>query len=156
MRYFCARNIFLSTKVLMKNPFRLANSTWQFIAGVGQPLDVDQDSPELELQALEDRVLYDASPLGAVIADVNESIEAMENIDDQIEHLNSLDSFSEATPVMPEENDELLIGESEPVFEQARQLIVIDERVDDVDAFIQDVLCNGQAGIEFDIIRLNP
>ena len=156
MRYFCARNIFLSTKVLMKNPFRLANSTWQFIAGVGQPLDVDQDSPELELQALEDRVLYDASPLGAVIADVNESIEAMENIDDQIEHLNSLDSFSEATPVMPEENDELLIGESEPVFEQARQLIVIDERVDDVDAFIQDVLNNGQAGIEFDIIRLNP
>jgi len=43
-----------------------------------------------------------------------------------------------------------------PFFETARQLIVIDERVDDVDAFIQDVLNNGQAGVEFDIIRLDP
>ena len=135
----------------------LANSTWQYIASIGQPLSAEPTKSELELQTLEDRVLYDASPLGAVVADINESIETLEEIDDQIEQLDSLDSFSEATPVMPKENDSLLIGEeAEPQYDQSRQLIVIDERVDDVEAFINDVFNNGQAGVDFDIVRLDP
>jgi len=74
----------------------------------------------------------------------------------QIEDLNSLMTFEDVTPVMPDEGtDELLLGEEPPIFEQARQLIVIDERVDDVDALINDVLSNGQVGVQFDIIRLD-
>ena len=90
------------------------------------------------------------------MADVNESIETLEDIDNQIDDLNSLMTFEDITPVMPDESeDQLLIGEEPPSFEQARQLIVIDERVDDVEALINDVLSNGQTGIEFDIIRLD-
>ena len=60
----------------MKSPLELVQSTWQVIVGIGQPI-VSEDSTqsELDLQTLEDRVLYDASPLGVVMADVNESIE---------------------------------------------------------------------------------
>ena len=145
----------------MKNPIDLVQSVWQVIASAGLPpesIDTTQGKNEqLELQTLEERVLYDASPLGAAVADINESIETLEDIDGQIEQLNLMTGFEDVTPVMPDEGeDHLLIGEETPVFEQARQLIVIDERVDDVEAFIQDVLNNGQAGIEFDIIRLNP
>ena len=144
----------------MKNPLDLVQSTWQVIASVGQPTPPtdpakDPNQP-VDLQTLEERVLYDASPLGAVVADINESIETLEDIDNQIDQLNTMEAFEEATPVMPDEGEaELLLGEEAPVFETARQLIVIDERVDDVEALIQDVLSNGQEGIHYDIIRLD-
>ena len=142
----------------MKSPLELVQSTWQVIVGIGQPI-VSEDSTqsELDLQTLEDRVLYDASPLGVVMADVNESIETLEDINDQINDLNMLADFDSATPEIPtNEEEQYVIGSEAPVFDQARQLIVIDERVDDVQAFINDVLNNGEAGVEIDIVRLDP
>ena len=66
----------------MKNPFDLVRSTWQVIASVGMSPDSDLDSDQpADLQTLEDRVLYNASPLGAVVADISESIESLEDID---------------------------------------------------------------------------
>ena len=61
----------------MKNPLDLVQSTWQVIAGVGQPNPQNESAKDLndqplDLQTLEERVLYDASPLGAVVADINE------------------------------------------------------------------------------------
>ena len=111
----------------MKNPFDLVRSTWQVIASVGMsPYSaLDSDQPA-DLQTLEDRVLYNASPLGAVVADISESIESLEDIDNQIEQLNSM-TFEDVTPVMPDEGeDHLLIGEEAPFSETAQQLIVID------------------------------
>ena len=115
----------------MKNPFDLVRSTWQVIASVGMMrADSAQDSDQqADLQTLEDRVLYNASPLGAVVADIGESIESLEDIDNQIEQLNSM-TFEDVTPVMPDESeDHLLIGEEAPFSETAQQLIVIDEPV---------------------------
>jgi len=47
-----------------------------------------------------------------------------------------------------------VIAELEPVFEQSRQLIVIDARVDDSEALLQDVINNSQSGTDFDVIEL--
>ena len=141
----------------MKNPFDLVRSTWQVIASVGMsPYSaLDSDQPA-DLQTLEDRVLYNASPLGAVVADISESIESLEDIDNQIEQLNSM-TFEDVTPVMPDESeDHLLIGEEAPFSETAQQLIVIDEPVA---AFTQTLVSTPTPTISvttlFDVVDAN-
>ena len=47
------------------------------------------------------------------------------------------------------------IAELTPDFEQPRQLIVIDERVDDSEALLQDVYDNAQSSTDFDVLRLD-
>ena len=47
-----------------------------------------------------------------------------------------------------------VIAELQPDFEQSRQLIIIDSRVDDSDALLQDVIDNGQPDTEYEIILL--
>jgi len=47
-----------------------------------------------------------------------------------------------------------VIIEVEPAVEQARQLIIIDARVDDSEALLQDVINNANSGTDFETIRL--
>ena len=53
-----------------------------------------------------------------------------------------------------EEQASDVIAELAPDFQQSRQLIVIDSRVDDSDALLQDVIDNGQPDTEYEIILL--
>ena len=53
-----------------------------------------------------------------------------------------------------EEQASEVIADLRTDLEQSRQLIVIDERVDDHEVLLQDVIDNGQSGTDFEIIRL--
>ena len=54
-----------------------------------------------------------------------------------------------------EEHASDVIAELAPDFEQSRQLIIIDARVDDSETLLQDVISNGQSDTDFQIIRLD-
>ena len=75
----------------MKSPFQLLKYTWQIFAGASQQERSDE-SPPVSLQTLEDRVMYDASPLAAYAADVSESLDTLNDVDDARNELAMLDA----------------------------------------------------------------
>ncbi len=139
----------------MKNPLKFVQHSWQSIAhGARATLPLQTDVPSVQLQTLEDRILYDASPLTAIAVDLDSSLETLEDIDQQIDQLATTSSESNHVPPA-EENNSFIFGDSDAVFNQARQLIVIDERVDDLDSLIEDVYATAGAEANFDIVRLD-
>ena len=141
----------------MKNPLELFFETWHVIASVGQSDDsIKIVGPKVSLQTLEDRVLYDASPLAAFAAEVNDQIntESMEGADLELVENDDFEALEVPVATEFDEND-LVLGavEGDIKFQSARQLVVIDERVEGIEELINDVL-DGQSGIDFEIIRL--
>jgi len=53
-----------------------------------------------------------------------------------------------------EEQASDVLAEIAPDYKQSRQLIIIDARVDDGEALLEDVINNGQSGTDFEIIQL--
>ncbi len=143
----------------MKTPIQLIENAWRtFVSARRHPSSVVP--PPVCLQALEDRILYDASPLAVVVADVNEPIEPNGDLDyliDAITETADYDSPYETSPLLDQlPFDDYLLGQpnDDLAFEEARQLIVIDERIDGIQQLVDDVLANGATGIGFDVVRL--
>ena len=136
----------------MSNPIKFVLRTWQVVAKACSPLR-DESAPALSLTALEDRILYDASPLAGLVTDVDKSINAIEDIDGLIHdffvddasgHDVSFDAHLSADDMSDQQS-----------FEPARELLVIDESVDDIEALFSDILLNSHSQTTFDIVRIN-
>ena len=141
----------------MKNPLEIFFETWHVIASVGQSDDsIKVVGPKVSLQTLEDRVLYDASPMAAFASDLTDQINTESVEEANLEFVENENFETLEVPVATEfdEND-LVLGsvEGDIKFQSARQLIVIDERVEGIEELINDVL-EGQSGIDFEIVRL--
>ena len=136
----------------MSNPLKFFQRTWQVVAEACSPLR-EEPAPTVSLTALEDRVLYDASPLAGLVTDVDKSIDTLEDIDGHINDFFLEESAgAEVSFESPLSSDEIL---AQPLFEPARQLFVIDDRVDDIEALFADILENSHARSTFDIVRIN-
>ena len=136
----------------MSNPLKFFQRTWQVVATACSPLR-EEPAPTVSLTALEDRVLYDASPLAGLVIDVDQSIDTLEDIDG---HINDL-FLEESTGTEVSFGLHLSADDmsDQQLLEPARQLLVIDERVDDIDDLFKDILENSHARSTFDIVRIN-
>ena len=144
----CCAPIHFPTKIFvsedMKNPLELFFETWHVIASVGQSDDsIKIVGPKVSLQTLEDRVLYDASPLAAFAAEVNDQIntESMEGADLELVENDDFEALEVPVATEFDEND-LVLGavEGDIKFQSARQLVVIDERVEGIEELINCLL----------------
>lgn len=141
----------------MNAPLNFLSSKWQIFVGPNGPNSANQAIP-LNILCLEDRILYDASPMGMVAVEFEDAMaqpEDMNAID--LEEDNS--EFSNAETIIFEhaaskelELDDASFSNSD---RNARQLVVIDERIDDIETLIDDVIENGELGIGFDVVRLD-
>jgi predicted outer membrane repeat protein len=128
------------------------SSTWQTIAGLISAYD--SGVPELELQALEARILYDASPL---IAMVGEAIEDCPDLEVDADNLFLQSDFtsddnrddSEAYPVI---DSTAFVDRPDRIATVSRQLVVIDERVDGFEALVQDITANVGGETAYDVL----
>ena len=132
---------------------------WKTITGASTEAKCVTARPDL--QSLEERVLYDASPLGAIAAE-----NLVESVELQLDELCEL-CFDEASAVelfeMPAEHseyliddiaaDEILLDDALPTLElTSSELIVIDSRVEGFESLIADIRAQANALIEFDVL----
>ncbi|MFK7770419.1 MAG: DUF4347 domain-containing protein, partial [Mariniblastus sp.] len=144
----------------MKNPLEFFYSTWQVIASAAQP---ENAAPPMgfivSLQSLEDRVLYDASPLGAYATDIGEVINTLEDIDQQIGELSDYENVEFDTTYKDPANSivdlNLHADGVDSSFQTARQLIVIDGRIGSIEELVADLAEQGESGVDFDVVRLD-
>jgi len=136
--------------------FSLA-TTWRNLIGL-----VNTDEPEvpyLELESLEARVLYDASPLLAV---AGENLEA--NVELQLDEIaelcfdESLEHPSFEAVVGLEDClivDAAALGESPAQLDiVSRQLVVIDERIEGFQDLVADITDNADPSIAYDVLTI--
>ena len=136
----------------MSNPLKFVKRTWQVVATACSPLR-QESAPVLSLTALEDRILYDASPLAGLVTDADKSINAIEDIDGLIHEF-----FVDDTAGHDVSSDSQLAADDmsdQQSFEPTRQLLVIDESIDDIEALFTDILQNSHSQTTFDIVRIN-
>ncbi|WP_075086540.1 tandem-95 repeat protein [Mariniblastus fucicola] len=115
----------------------------------------DAQSSDLELQSLEARVLYDASPLLAV---AGENLEPNELDFDEIAELCFDESLAHPAAAADEVNECLVVDAH--VFEESpahvetmsRQLVVIDQRIDGFEALVKDITSDGDGSIAYDVL----
>ncbi|MFT7629918.1 MAG: VCBS repeat-containing protein [Mariniblastus sp.] len=147
----------------MKNPFQTIRNTLQMLS-VGKDSDSAFHIPakSLLLQTLEDRVLYDASPLGALASDIGGAVDEINSADEQIEVLTSMIqhevSFGQAEEFSGDDSG-FLLGPEQPLeFEfdsTARQLVVIDERIGNLQDLISGLMEEGEASVETVVVRVD-
>ena len=125
-------------------PMRPAKGSCHFVSNV-------------ELVVLEDRILYDASPLVACAQDILESAIGDEDFGAVMLDANSVSaSESDFVSSVIESFDEFS-NESVNVdtdLSSARQLVVIDSQVGDVDSLVKDIRAQNSDEVEFDIAIL--
>ena len=132
------------------------SEAWQTITDLVNAYD--SVVPELQLQELEARVLYDASPLIAV---AGESIEQCAELElDEIYEL-CFDDASSADHSLVDANscEECLTidanafeDSSVPVDMVSRQLVVIDERIEGFETLVADITGNESAATAYDVL----
>ena len=138
-------------------------NTWKSLIGLLGDDEATRDS-QLQLESLEDRILYDANPLGAFIYDVAEP----DVIDPSGEYNDSwpIDAAAEpseffATTAIYSEEIDSLVTESDlgsvDTFRSplARQLVVIDSQVEGFEELISDIVGDENSEIGFDVLRLD-
>jgi len=138
----------------MSHSFSLS-STWKTLVDlVNAP---DSDSSELELESLEARVLYDASPLLAV---AGESLEP--NVELHLDEIAELcfDESLEHPAYEIGDIEDCLIVDAQALNQSpaqldivTRQLVVIDERIEGFEALVADITENGDGSI--DVLMVN-
>ena len=122
----------------MKKPLIIVN---QFLSKFW-PNRAETEAPapvqEVNLQNLEERVLYDASPLGVLAQDCIEVQDVELSIDDAIDQIDELsvayDGIGET-----EESDGFAVDADQFLSNEDRNLIVIDSRIEDYDQLIADL-----------------
>ncbi|MCP4095370.1 MAG: DUF4347 domain-containing protein, partial [Planctomycetaceae bacterium] len=125
-------------------PMRPAEGSCHFVSNV-------------ELVVLEDRILYDASPLVACAQDILESAIGDEDFGAVMLDANSLsasesDFVSSVIESFDEFSNESVNVETDS--SSARQLVVIDSQVGDVESLVKDIRAQNSDEIEFDIAIL--
>ncbi len=116
------------------------------------------------LETLEDRILYDASPLSALIVDSGADADLIhhDHLVSEPFHLDVSDVFE--YPIAPHDNADLfplsdvhldLSPTHELPASLARQLVVIDDRIEGYEELINDITLNGNANIAYDILTIN-
>jgi len=122
---------------------------------------LDTDIPEVELQSLEARVLYDASPLIAV---AGESLgEAAAELDiDEIHDLTFDDAATSDAFALEDEAcdecatiDDALLDSPVSVETASRQLIVVDQRIEGHETLVSDIYANGDSAA-YDVLLVRP
>ena len=86
--------------------------------------------------------MWAASPLSAYAADITQTIDALGDFDDALVEIAGFDSQVDVTPyAINGEGSKFLVGQSSDdlVFQSARQPIVIDGRIDDIETLISDL-----------------
>ncbi len=146
----------------MKNPLNLFQNGWQiFVDSISSEANggpITDIAPVL-MESLEERFLYDASPLAALVAPADPT-DIVDSIHDQFDDLSELFVEAESTShEMPADLDHLdyeashfLVRNSD--FAVAQQLVVIDERVEDYEQLIRD-LNQGDNSIAYNIVLLS-
>ena len=118
----------------------------------------DSETTEPELEALEARVLYDASPLMAV---AGEPVEAEVELQlDEIAELCFEECLDEPVHAVGDFDESLVVdaqalGESPAQLDTvSRQLVVIDERIDGFEALVADITENNDGAIAYDVLTI--
>ena len=131
----------------------------RFINGFRNRSNRGEQAPRaLLLQNLEERVLYDASPLGCVAQEMVEAQNIEQSVEDTFTQLDELslayDGISENEADQINDPAPLLV-EAEPLLaiaDEGRNLIVIDSRLTDYDLLVADLEASQ---IAFDLIELD-
>ena len=126
-------------------PIRAAETSFPFVSDV-------------ELVVLEDRVLYDASPLVACAQDILESVTADEDYNGVSADATAIPAFDTGFVASVVESFDEFSTEPvdvETVPTKARQLVVIDGQVGDVDSLVEDIRAQNSDGSAFDISILS-
>ena len=135
----------------MKQPLNIVNDFlakfWPDRAETEPPAPAQ----EVNLQNLEERVLYDASPLGVLAQDCIEVQDVELSIDDAMEQIDELsvayDGIGES-----EEADGFAVDADAFLSNEDRNLIVIDSRIEDYDQLIADL---EESNVNYDILELD-
>ena len=147
-----------SGKNASAHSFSLA-ATWKTLVDLVNGHDSESSEPIApELEALEARVLYDASPLLAV---AGENLEA--NVEMQLDEIAEL--FFEENVDQPAQAvgdfDDALVVDAQALGEfpaqidtVSRQLVVIDERIEGFEALVADITGNGGESIAYDVLTI--
>ena len=109
----------------------------------------ESSAPEVNLQNLEERVLYDASPLGVLCPDVMEPQDIEMSLDATMEQI---DELSVAYDGIEESDDQFLVETDTLSFAEDLNLIVIDSRLDDYDQLITDLQ---ESNVNYEILELD-
>ena len=133
--------------------FSLA-STWQTIVELVNAYD--DDGSELQLEALEARVLYDASPLIAVAGESIEPCAELE-LDDMTElcfedHSNEMAIDTVDCEDCEDIDSQTFGDEASPVATVSRQLVVVDERIEGFESLVDDIMMRGDQSIAYDVL----
>ena len=143
----------------MNHPFQLLQNGWQSIVdSIAAPEQSDTHSPVV-LQALEDRFLYDASPMGVLLDQPLETGQLAEDIDQQLTDLIELCAEEQTSfAFAADELENLCIDISldcEPVgqYDVAQQLVVIDERVENVEQLLSDL--NTEGNVAYQVVTID-
>ncbi len=121
-------------------------------AGASSPL-----VSNVELVVLEDRILYDASPLVACAQEILESVTSDEDDNAIALDVTPIAGFeSDFISTVIESFDEFANDPIDTVTKpsNARQLVVIDGHVGDVDSLVDDIQSQNSGNIDFDIAIL--
>ena len=109
----------------------------------------ESSAPEVNLQNLEERVLYDASPLGVLCPEVMEPQDIEMSLDATMEQI---DELSVAYDGIEESDDQFLVETDTLSFAEDLNLIVIDSRLDDYDQLITDLQ---ESNVNYEILELD-
>ena len=133
----------------MKNPFEFVKTSWQTVAGLY--LNVSNvNNADLNLQTLEDRVLYDASPLGAFVQDFQDAQDVAHSAELTFGELEEL----MLTYEVPSATSDLSANDADNAGNRQEDvhLIVIDSRLEDYDQLLTDL---EHLGDGFEVIQLD-
>ncbi len=129
----------------MTKPLQLIRDGWQFVVdSFAAPVPNDQHVA-VSLQELEPRLLYDASPLGVLIDQAIDTDAIAEDIDQQLADLIEMCAEEQTSYALACQEPDLawldisLTSEMLTPYDLAQQLVVIDERVENLDQLLGDL-----------------